>query len=301
MAGAASNRMIHAPRMSVVVASHNARVSIRECLSVLVGQRNHDDVEILVVDNSHDGSAEIVKDAFPDVRVIRAPPSALIPELWGLGMGKSRGSIIAITTAHFVPAPDWVGAMLEAHAGAAAAVGGAIESAEPASAVDWAVYFCRYSQYMLPFERGPVREIAGDNASYKRTHIERYRHVWRNGFWELAIHAELRKAGLQLLLVPSVVVFHHRSFGLRSFVTQRFWHGMQFGRHRAFRVRRPQRALYIALSPAIPLVFLVRIGRQVFGKRRNRTKFVVSLPALVLFLLAWSCGELLGYLRGPEA
>src|SRR5216683_3197838 len=142
MAGAASNRMIHAPRMSVVVASHNARVSIRECLSVLVGQRNHDDVEILVVDNSHDGSAET------------------------------------------------------------------------ASAVDWAVYFCRYSQYMLPFERGPVREIAGDNASYKRTHIERYRHVWRNGFWELAIHAELRKAGLPLLLVPSVVVFHHRSFGL---------------------------------------------------------------------------------------
>src|SRR6266852_2356804 len=266
MAGAASNRMIHAPRMSVVVASHNARVSIRECLSVLVGQRNHDDVEILVVDNSHDGSAEIVKDAFPDVRVIMAPPSALIPELWGLGMGKSRGSIIAITPAHFVPAPDWVGAMLEAHAGAAAAVGGAIESAEPASAVDWAVYFCRYSQYMLPFERGYVREIAGDNASYKREHIDRCQHAWRDGFWELAVHAELRKAGLQLLLTPAAVVSHKRSFGLWGFVSQRFWHGMQFGRERASRLPWPARALYIALSPAIPLIYIVRIARQVFGK-----------------------------------
>jgi glycosyltransferase involved in cell wall biosynthesis len=301
MAGAASNRVTNTPRMSVVVASHNARASIGECLSLLLGQSQRDDVEILVVDNSHDGSAEIVKDDFPDVRVMMAPPSALIPELWGLGMGESRGSIIAITTAHFVPAPDWVDAMLEAHAGVAAAVGGAIESAQPASPVDWAVYFCRYSQYMLPFERGSVGEIAGDNASYKRGHIERYRHVWRKGFWEPAIHAELRKAGLQLLLVPSVVVFHHRSFRLRSFVTQRFWHGMKFGQQRVCRVRWTQRALYIALSPGIPLVFLIRIARQVFGKRRNRTKFVLSLPALVLFLLAWSCGELLGYVRGPEA
>jgi len=293
--------MTHIPRMSVVVASHNARASIRECLSVLVGQRQHDDVEILVVDNSHDGSAEIVKDDFPDVRVMMAPPSALIPELWGLGMRESRGSIIAITTAHFVPAADWVDAMLEAQEGAAAAVGGAIENAQPASPVDWAVYFCRYSQYMLPFGRGSVREIAGDNASYKRTHIEHCRHVWWNGFWELAVHAELRKTGLQLLLVPSVVVFHHRSFGVRSFMTQRFRHGMQFGRQRALWVRWHQRALYIALSPAIPVVFLVRIARQVFGKRRNRAKFVLSLPPLVLFLLAWSCGELLGYVRGPEA
>lgn len=288
------------PRMSVVVASNNARPSIRECLAVLVDHGRGDDVEILVIDNSHDGSAKIVKDDFPDVKLIPAPPSALIPELWGLGMRESRGRIVAITTAHFVPARDWVGAMLEAQEGAVAGVGGAIESVESAALVDWAVYFCRYSQYMLPFERGFAREIAGDNASYKREHIDRYRHVWQNGFWELAVHAELRKAGLPLLLTPSVVVFHHRSFGLGGFVRQRFWHGMQFGRDRAARLRWPRRALYIALSPAIPFVFLLRIARQVFGKRRHRAKFVGALPALGLFLLAWSCGELLGYLRGSD-
>lgn len=287
--------------MSVVVASNNARASIRECLAVLVGHGRSNDVDIFVVDNSRDGTAKIVKDDFPDVKLIVAPPSALIPELWGLGIRESRGKLIAITTAHCVPARDWVSAMLEAHEGAAAAVGGAIESAESAGLVDWAVYFSRYSQYMLPFERGFVREIAGDNAAYKREHIDRCPGAWRNGFWEPAVHAELRKAGLQLLLAPSVVVSHRRSFGLWGFVTQRFWHGIHFGRDRAARLRWPRRALYIALSPAIPLVFLVRIARQIFGKRRHRTKLIQSLPVLVLFLLAWSCGELLGYLRGPEA
>jgi len=301
MAGAAKNRMTAPLRMSVVVASNNARTSIRECLAVLVDQRRGDAVEILVVDNSHDGSAEIVKDEFPDVSLIPAPTSALIPELWGLGMRESRGSIVAITTAHFVPAGDWVDAMLAAQEGPAAGVGGAIESAESAGLVDWAVYFCRYSQFMLPFEPGFVRDIAGDNASYKREHIERCRHVWRNGFWEPAVHAELQKAGLKLLLTPVVVVSHKRSFGLRGFVIQRLRHGMQFGRERASRLPWPQRALYIALSPTIPLIFLLRIARRVFGKRRNRTKLILSLPALVLFLLAWSLGELLGYLRGPEA
>src|SRR5712692_2449512 len=293
MAGAAGSRMTPAPRMTVVVASNNARASIRECLAVLTDHGRGSEVDILVVDNSRDGSAEIVKDAFPDTRLIVAPPSALIPELWGLGIRESRGKIVAITTAHFVPARDWASAMLEAQAGAAAAVGGAIESAESASLVDWAVYFCRYSQYMLPFERGHVREIAGDNASYKREHIDRCQHAWRNGFWELAVHAELRKAGLQLLLTPAAVVSHKRSFGLWGFVSQRFWHGMQFGRERASRLPWPARALYIALSPAIPLIYIVRIAKQVFGKRRHRLRFMLALPPLMLFLLAWSCGELL--------
>src|SRR5712691_1135815 len=301
MAGAARNGMTPGPRMSVVVASNNARASIRECLAALIGHERGDDVDILVVDNSSDGSAEIVKDDFPDVRLIAAPPSALIPELWGLGIRESRGAIVAITTAHCVPARNWVSAMLEAHDGTAAAVGGAIESAESSGLVDWAVYFCRYSQYMLPFARGFVREIAGDNASYDREHIDRCPQAWRNGFWEPSVHAELRKAGLRLLLTPSVVVSHKRSFGLGGFVAQRFWHGMQFGGERASRLQWPRRVLYIALSPAIPLIFLVRIARQVIGKRRHRSKLILSLPLLVLFLLAWSCGELLGYLRGPEA
>lgn len=145
--------MTRAPRMSVVVGSNNARASIVACVSMLVGHGRGDEVEVVVVDNSTDGTAAIVKARFPGVRLIPASLSALIPELWGEGIRVSRGEIVAITTAHCVPARDWVSAMLKAHEGAAAAVGGAIESAESTGLVDWAVYFCRYSQYMLPFEQ----------------------------------------------------------------------------------------------------------------------------------------------------
>lgn len=286
--------------LSIIVGSNNARNSIVPCLSSLISQRLEADVEIIVVDNSTDGTAELIRPHLPDVKLILAPPSALIPELWAAGIHESRGVIVAITTAHCVPRQDWVRAILEAHDGSAAAVGGAVENDDSATLVDWGVYLCRYTPYMLPFSASFVSEIAGDNASYARHHIDRNRHLWKDGFWEPRVHAALRKAGLRLRLTPRMVVFHKKSFGIRGFIKQRFLHGMTFGRDRAAQLPRIWRLLYIALSPTIPLVFLARIARQVLMKARHRSKLALALPILVLFLAAWACGELIGYLRGPR-
>jgi glycosyltransferase involved in cell wall biosynthesis len=286
------------PKLSVVVASHNARGSIEECLASLVAPQPEGGAEIVVVDNSTDATADIIRERFPDVRLIVEPPTALITEMWAVGICQTAGDIVAITTAHCVPSDDWLAQMLKAHEGPVAAVGGAIENDQAGRPVDWAIYFCRYSRYMLPFREGFVSDIAGDNASYKRADIDRCQHVWRTGFWEPAVHAELRKAGLRLSLLPSVVIYHKQSFGLWSFIEQRFRHGMQFGAERASRFSKPKRALYVVLSPVIPLVFLVRTVRQVLAKRRHRKELLVSLPILLVFLLSWALGELIGYLRG---
>lgn len=287
------------PKVSIVVASYNARASVEECLTMLGGQRSEGGTEIIVVDNSTDGTTEIIRRRFHSVRLVAGPSSALIPELWETGIRHSTADIVAITTAHCVPGNDWVARMLHAHDAPVPAIGGAIENDGSASIVDWAVYFCRYSRYMLPFPEGFVTEIPGENASYKREHIDRCQHARRNGFWESVVHAELKKAGFQLLLVPSIVVYHKRSYGFSGFLKQRFRHAMEFGRWRTSEVTSSQRALHIAFCPAIPFVLLVRIVRQVLTKRRYRTKLLVALPLLVLFLLAWTLGELFGYLRGP--
>ena len=48
------------PKISVAVASHNARSSIEACLSALVAQQREAGAEIVVVDNSTDGTTEII-------------------------------------------------------------------------------------------------------------------------------------------------------------------------------------------------------------------------------------------------
>jgi hypothetical protein len=56
--------------------------------------------------------------------------------------------------------------------------------------------------------------------------------------------------------------------------------------------------LYALLSLALPPVMLLRITRCVLAKRRNFREFLLGLPMIGLFVLAWGAGEMAGYLAG---
>ncbi len=288
------------PKLSVVVGSQNARHSISQCLNALERQHDGQEVEIIVVDNSTDGTADTVSQQFPKIMLIRSAAGKQMPELWEIGISRSAGDVVALTTSHFVPEENWIAEILKAHQSNYAGIGGAIENDNKAGLVSWAVYFCRYSPYMLPFREVTVNDFAGDNASYKRSALDRYRDARRKGFWEFFIHTAMRNDGLELLLTPKMVVYHQKSFSLGGFMSQRFWHGRQFGSERAANISLVKRLFYILLSPLIPLVFLSRITRRVFSKRTKIKQYFLSMPILLLFLLSWAAGELTGYLGAKQ-
>ncbi len=287
-------------RLSVVLASQNAVNSIAECLREIENQGRGYAIEILVVDNSNDGTQDIIASDFPQVKLVRAPADKLIPELWGIGIDLSVGDRIAVTTTHFVPAKNWIAEIIKAHDSDCAGIGGAIENDESAGLVSWAVYFCRYSRYMLPFAGENTHDFAADNASYKRSELERVKHAMANGFWEVFVHREMHKERMSLALTPEIVVYHQNSFTFSAFTKQRFWHGKQFGNTRAASIPGSKRLALVLLSPLIPFVYLYRITGRVFARKRNISKYVLSLPILVLFLTSWSFGEFIGYLRKSE-
>lgn len=280
----------------MVLASQNASQSIRDCLNSLVRQSLNGDVEIVVIDNSTDETAEIVKREFPAIKLIAANEKNLIPELWGIGINESIGECVALTTSHFVPADNWIAEILKAHERPHAGIGGAIENEEKAGVVSWAVYFCRYSPYMLPFTEVEVEDFAADNASYKRSDLDTVKESMKDGFWETFVHLEMRKAGMTLVKSPEITVYHQKSFTFTGFMNQRFRHGRQFGETRTSQISGSRRLVMILLSPLIPVIYLFRIARRVGEKNRNAGKFLLSLPVLVLFLLSWSLGEFSGYL-----
>ena len=284
------------PALSVVVGSQNARHSVGRCLSALASQCNGQKVEIIVVDNSTDGTAGIVSENFPAIKLVRPAKDKLMPELWEIGISQTEGNVVALTTSHFVPEQDWIAEILKAHESHYAGIGGAIENDKSAGLVSWAVYFCRYSPYMLPFRDVTVNDFAADNASYKRSALDRYSEARRKGFWEFFIHNEMRKDGLELLMTPGIVVYHQKSFSLVAFISQRFWHGRQFGSERASSISWLQRLIYIMGSPLIPIVFLLRITRHVLNRGKHVKEYCLSLPILLLFLLAWATGEFTGYI-----
>jgi hypothetical protein len=287
------------PRLSVVVGAVDApglEKAITDCLAAIDAQLDSTTVEAIFVINSDGIRAAEVRRCFPRMEVLIVPSARFVPDLWERGIEESRGEIVAITAAGFLPREDWIEQIMAAHTSAAVATGGAIEKLEPASLLAWAVYFCRYSQFMLPLAKGPTVEIAGENASYKRSALDACRASWRNGFWEPTVHAEIRKLGGHLSIDPGIVVDYSSTFGFGAFVRQRFWHGRQFGSARSRRVSSLLRLAYLLASPIVPLLLLCRIAGRVVSKARHLQKLILCVPLMTIFLCAWAIGEASGYL-----
>ncbi len=285
------------PKISIIVASKNGRQTVEDCLLSIEKQKDRS-IEIIVVDQSIDGTSQFVENRFPDVRLIKLSRPALIPELWSAGIAVSSGQIIAITIAQFVPACNWISSIIKSLQPPYSAVGGAIENSDTASLCDWALYFCRYSNYMLPFAKREVNDMAGDNAAYIRDALEPYKGIFEKGFWETKVNAAMIKDGRKILLTPDIVAVHKKSFGLISFSIQRFSHGYHYGKERFPDQMIIKRFVYILASPLIPFVHFSRILQRVLQRGRYKIKLALSLPVLFVFIMYWTTGEFCGYISG---
>ena len=278
---------------SVVIAAWPDLDGMTECLASLVSQQDAA-TEILVI-----GGASFPAELgmrFSSVRWLQGSPDMLVPHLWSIGLNSSRGQIVAITTARFVPARDWLKHIYEAHKRlASAGIGGAIDPPRERSATSWAIYFLRYSAYLKYTQEQIVDEIAGENASYKRGSLTAHAEAIADGFWEPDFHRLLREESKTLSFVPAIRLTQGAPFGLQCFCKQRFQHGRQFGQMRVRGSSAPVRIARIATSPLIPAVLLAKIFGRVFASRRYFSQLLFSLPLLLVFVIAWSLGEVFGY------
>lgn len=288
----------HAPEVSVVVGASAGQFDPAPCLAALSSQSESHTVEILFVANAGHPAVAVAR-RFPAVTVIESERPRLVPELWGLGVSAARGQLVAITISGCVPAPDWVARVREAHVDDVAAIGGAIEQAEPAGVVDWALYFVRYAAYMKPFAAGSVSDVPGDNGSYRVTAIgPDLLDIAQHGFWETEINRRLRARGQALRRDPRVLVWHTHSYDLGGFSRQRFRHGLLFGRERRAAMGTGNALIRAALAPLSLATMIARSVRHVIQKGRCRRQMVLALPLTAWFFACWIAGETVG-LAGP--
>jgi len=283
--------------LSIVVASKNARRTIHICLDALVEQSQNEGVEILLIDASVDGSAEIARH-YKEIKLVESDPDSLIPELWKIGIELSEGRAVAFTTANFIPAHDWVVGILNQIQSRHAATGGVFEKLVPDQLNQWAIYFLRYASYLPSNSPHTTIQVAADNAVYQRWVFEKYAELLEDGFWEHPINRQLNADGYSLFLTPALKVSMGYFSSSVDFFEQRFLHGRIFGAERAAQVSLFRHGLYVITSPIIPLILLVRVVRNVLKNNSHKIKFFSSLPWILFYLLGWSFGELSGYLFG---
>ena len=288
-------------KLSVVVAAQDGGDLLRRCILALVPQLAESEMEIVVVMADGASPPSFLGD-FPQVRALAIPRPWNVPRMWTCGIAAARGAIVALTIENCIPAPDWAAKTLAAHLNPWAGIGGAIEPDESLGLAGWAVYFCRYSNYLLPFTARFVEDFAADNCSYKREAVQREAGDDPRGFWETLAHEQMRRRDEKLYCDPALIMRFAGGISAGTFLARRFRHGRYFAARRSEKFTASQRLIRALGAPIVPLVLLRRISGRIFARRRYQGKFVVCLPLIACFLLAWAAGEGMGYLTGyPEA
>lgn len=297
-------------RLSVVVTIVDADDALERCLCALAAQHDPPSMEVLVPwDDSVPGVLALSL-RFPAVRFLpmgevptdrlktsQAGKHELYDRRRSAGLAEARGEVVAILEDRGVPRRDWARAMFAIHKQLPhAVIGGAIENGRD-SVPHWAVYFCDFGRYQLPFDAGPREWVSDVNIGYKRRALEQTRSLWQERYHETTVHWALRRAGETLYLAPAPVVDQMRGqLHLPALLAERFSWGRLFAYTRAREVSFPKRMALAFLAPFLPPLLFARQARLQAVKRVTLTKFVRAAPVVLLLLISWSIGETLGYL-----
>jgi len=289
------------PVVSVVIASVNGLPYPLSCLEALSTQEGDIPIEVVVADCTGPGTVTAIRERFPATRILSFDEPTSVPALRAAGIAAARARLVAVTEDHCVPRPDWVRRIVEVHARTGwAAVGGGVVNGPTERTVDWAVYFCEYGHMMSPVPAGPSDVIPGMNVAYDTEQLAPLRDVFAEGMWENFLHDRIREAGYTMGLDPSIVVAHDKYFTVPMFLSERYHLSRAFAGGRVAGASLPVRLAWAgAALTALPGLLVLRAVRNVWRRPPYRRRFLAAFPLVVLFSVAWSVGEFVGYLAGP--
>lgn len=285
--------------LSVVVPSVNGLGDLIGCLTALQGQAADVSLEMIVVDRLGDDVQSEVKRRFPEARVLAVAADTTIPQMRQAAFEAAAGDAVAVIEDHVIVPPGWARALLDARKETGAVVGGSIDNAARSSVIDWAAFLCEYSHCITPLPAGPTGSLPGNNIVYDRALLERYRDTIAAGKWENHLHDAMHRDGVPMVLRPEIGVGHKKHYTVGEYLSQRFLYARSYAGERVKEMPLAKRLAYGAAAFALPPLLMYRTVARVLAKRRYRVQLLLSIPLLVLFIISWTAGEVIGYWTGP--
>ena len=97
--------------ISVVIPSFNSKKTITSTLQSLIKQTTSLKYEVIVVDSSSDDTSKIIKEEFPQIKLIHQQISLSAGEARNIGIDFSRSDKILFTDADTVVPSNWIDKM----------------------------------------------------------------------------------------------------------------------------------------------------------------------------------------------
>jgi hypothetical protein len=306
------------PTLSVVVALVSDTTAqdydlrhARGCLQALTEQVDAPSMEVILPYPANTPGIEALEAQFPGVRFLRVDDLKTLQrrgrsrehhdELRARGLAAARGEILAMLEDHARPDPHWSAQIVRAHQAEYAAIGGAMDN-HIDRPLNWAVFFCDFGRYQNPLPAGVSPYASDANVSYKRAALDAIRPVWQEAFHETQANAALQARGDSLALSPEIIVSQHRE-GLTasSALRERFIWGQSYAISRIKGTPTSKRFVYALFTPALPFLLFWRRYRESARAGKKLDQFLNASPWILALLLAWSLGEVSGYILGEES
>lgn len=286
------------PKLSVIVASLNGQASLQNCLDSILADKTLD-LEIVVTSRDPDVSISELSDSYRSVDFVQFPRHTQLPVLLAEGIARSHGEVIALTDSSCVVSSGWASSILRAHDGEWPVIGGAVKTPEGGRLIDWAAYFCDYSQFMSPARAEVVGAVPGNNLSVKRAALKIGNEFVEKEFWKTHWCRSLQANGIELFLDPAISVQCSKRYKPAGFFIRRFHQGRCFAGIRRNQMSTSTRVIFAAGTSVLPLLSALRAARPVIKEKHFRGKLLLSLPVILVASIFWSAGEAVGYLTGP--
>src|SRR5690348_11438359 len=117
------------PSASIVVPAHDALPRLAEVLAALRAQAARARAEVILVDDgATDATPAVVREQFPDVRLVRLATNAGRARARSSGVAIAASDVLVFVDADCVPADGWLAAHLAAFAAGTAVSIGAVSA-----------------------------------------------------------------------------------------------------------------------------------------------------------------------------
>lgn len=220
-----------APTMSVVVISRDDEATISDAVAAVTSQDCDEPLDVIVVSSGSDRTAEIVRERFPEVRVVQLDGVAYPGRARNAGLAIARGRYVSFPGSHVRLPPGSLQARLHAHRRGYAMVTGTTLNGNTTRA-GWASYFLD-NHSVLPGRPSTRLEESPAHCSYLREAL-----VAAGGFREdmragedTLVNNRLFAAGYGAWRDQDVRLYHHpRSTNVTQLARHHFSRGRAFAR-----------------------------------------------------------------------
>jgi hypothetical protein len=284
--------------LSVVVPSVNGWADLERCMTALEAERSAVSLEVLVPERCGAQVRGKMAERFPWAAVLPVEVGTPIPDMRALAFDRAAAPSVAVIEDHVIVPTGWAEALLDARK-ECEVVGGGVHNLATDNLVDWAAYLCEYSHMLLPLPEGESDWITGNNTVYSRESLERHREATHSGQWEGHLHEALKREGVPLIFRPDIMAGHKKHYTFGEYFSQRYLYARSYAGARALECGMARRLAYGVASFALPPVLLWRTVSRCLKKEVDQGLVWRCLPLTVLFVAAWSAGDIVGAWFGP--